>query len=152
MVSVIETNVFMMYRFVVVIIGSKDWCNYDMIYNKLKSYVDINSDRDGIETKDGGILFIHGACQGADLLGERAAKSLGFDIFSKPAEWGKYGKVAGPIRNRDMVDILVEYKKKGSQTIVIGFHNSLQLSKGTKNCVDYAIENGLDVVVYKNTK
>lgn len=39
---------------------------------------------------------------GADGLGERFAQDCGYSVRSFPAEWIKYGKSAGPLRNRQM--------------------------------------------------
>jgi hypothetical protein len=46
--------------------------------------------------------FVSGAAPGVDRFGEDVAK--GFDMVPKrfPADWDKYPKAAGPIRNRQM--------------------------------------------------
>jgi YspA, cpYpsA-related SLOG family len=48
--------------------------------------------------------LVHGAAKGADTLGARWA--LGKGIFSAgyPAQWDKYGKKAGVVRNQEMLD------------------------------------------------
>lgn len=51
-----------------------------------------------------GDTIIHGACIGADILCARKAKLFGAEAESHPAEWKKYGKAAGPIRNRQMLE------------------------------------------------
>jgi len=45
---------------------------------------------------------VSGACAGADLCGEEWAKAHNIPIKRFPAEWEKYDKAAGPIRNRQM--------------------------------------------------
>jgi hypothetical protein len=47
---------------------------------------------------------VSGMANGADLTGELIAESLGIDIKSFPADWGKLGKPAGFIRNKQMAD------------------------------------------------
>lgn len=47
------------------------------------------------------------------------------------ADWGQYGKAAGPIRNQQMLD-------EGQPTLVIAFHDDLENSKGTKDMVKRA--------------
>lgn len=48
--------------------------------------------------------IISGGCRGADTLGERFARDNGFDLSVFYAEWDKYGKAAGPMRNRKMAE------------------------------------------------
>ena len=47
---------------------------------------------------------ITGDLYGADLHGERYANRKGIPVKSFPADWKKYGKVAGPKRNKEMAD------------------------------------------------
>lgn len=49
-------------------------------------------------------VIIHGAAQGADSLAEDAAKYFGLKSDPTPADWNKYGKAAGPVRNKIMLD------------------------------------------------
>lgn len=44
-----------------------------------------------------------GRCRGPDLAGEAYADFYGIPVKSFPADWEKYGKAAGPIRNEEMV-------------------------------------------------
>lgn len=41
---------------------------------------------------------------GADLLGETWAASIGASVRTFPANWAKFGKAAGPIRNAEMAE------------------------------------------------
>lgn len=43
-----------------------------------------------------------GTAIGVDRLGEQWAISQGIPVKEMPADWNKFGKSAGPIRNRDM--------------------------------------------------
>src|SRR5438132_3829810 len=77
-----------------------------------------------------GTTVIHGASRGADTIAGKVAAELGFAVEAFPAEWSTQGKAAGPIRNRKMLDT--------SPDLVIAFHENLERSKGTKDCVDEA--------------
>ena len=49
-------------------------------------------------------LLLHGGARGADRAIGRAAQQLGWRVQSLPAEWGRYGRSAGPIRNRRLLE------------------------------------------------
>lgn len=63
----------------------------------------------------------------ANSIGERYAKDNGFRVEKHPADWEKYGRAAGPIRNREMAEI---------SDYVICFWDGK--SRGTKSMIDYA--------------
>jgi hypothetical protein len=46
--------------------------------------------------------IVSGGAGGADRLGERYARQRGLPCTVFPAQWGQYGKSAGPIRNVEM--------------------------------------------------
>lgn len=48
-------------------------------------------------------LLIHGAGTGADALADQWARSRGVPVKAFPADWDRYGRGAGPIRNRAML-------------------------------------------------
>lgn len=72
-------------------------------------------------------IVIHGACRGADQIAGEEAKKLGFIVHEFPADWSKYGKMAGPVRNSQM---LAE-----KPDLVLAFHPNLNESKGTADTV-----------------
>lgn len=51
-----------------------------------------------------GDVVVHGACRGADVTCARIAQLFGAETEAHPANWKKYGKAAGPIRNREMLE------------------------------------------------
>jgi hypothetical protein len=48
-------------------------------------------------------LLIHGNARGADTEAGRWARDFNIPCGAVPAEWAKYGKRAGPIRNKAML-------------------------------------------------
>lgn len=71
------------------------------------------------------------------------ATELGCQVEVFPADWKKYGRAAGPIRNNEMLD--------SDPDVVLAFHDSLETSKGTKHCVEQALKRGM-TVLYFTTK
>ena len=49
-------------------------------------------------------IIIHGGARGADSIAGNLATSLKIKVLKFPAEWDKYGKAAGSIRNQQMLD------------------------------------------------
>lgn len=109
-----------------------------VIYQQLVALVE-----DG--TPEDEILVIHGAAKGVDTLCNFHAKSLGYGVRSYPAMWEVFGRRAGPVRNREMLD-------KNPEIIrVLAFHDDLiGKSKGTLDMCKYARSKGIFVTVYKS--
>lgn len=82
---------------------------------------------------------IEGEANGADLLGRRAAEELGLPLIPVKAEWDKFGKSAGPIRNRKMLTLEI-----GKPELVLAFHDDIENSKGTKDMVQLAQLKGIE--------
>lgn len=93
-----------------------------------------------------------GGCAGVDTVAGQIAQEMKFDISVEPAEWTKYGRAAGPIRNEKMVLRALEYQKQGIPTVVLAFHDAIEKSRGTKNCVARAKKAGLPVFVYRSVE
>ena len=104
----------------IVIAGCRDYNNYE----EAKTYIDlcISNIRNGNK-----IIILSGGASGADKIGERYAKENGFEVEVYPADWGKYGKSAGPIRNKLMAE---------NCDCVICFWDGK--SRGTKSMIEYA--------------
>jgi hypothetical protein len=86
-------------------------------------------------------VLIHGAARGADSIAGRVGERLGFEVLKFPADWEKFGRAAGPIRNQQMLD-------EGKPDLVIAFHPNLAASKGTKDMVKKARKHGIKVIEY----
>lgn len=80
--------------------------------------------------------LIEGECRGLDLMARAVAEARGIPVIAIPAEWDKYGRAAGPIRNDDMLDLNPER--------VLAFHNNLKKSIGTKDCVTRALKREIE--------
>lgn len=94
----------------ILVCGDRNWTDREMVRNRLAMFSE-------------GTTIIAGGCRGADTIAEEVAAELGFIIRVFPANWGKYGKGAGPRRNSEM---LAE-----KPDLVIAFHEDLKKSKGT---------------------
>jgi len=86
--------------------------------------------------------IVHGGARGADSMAGTSARSCYFRVTVFPAEWEKYGKAAGPIRNRQMLDYLLKYD---GEKKVVAFHHNIEVSRGTKDMVTIARRAGVEV-------
>lgn len=95
-------------------------------YNEAKKYISyyLNDIR-----KQNNIVILSGCATGADALGERYAKENGFKVEKYPANWEKYGKYAGPKRNKEMA--------KNCDCVICFWDGK---SKGTKSMITLAEE------------
>ena len=84
--------------------------------------------------------IVSGHCQGADTLGEKWAKEHDVPCKIFPAEWKRYGKKAGPMRNKQMVDYIDGFSKKA----VVAFTSPN--SVGTRNTIALAKRKGISVI------
>ena len=94
-----------------------------------------------ISELNGSIKIISGTCRGADQLGEKFALDNRIELERFPADWGKFGRRAGYIRNVEMA----KYASGFSNGILIAFWDGN--SKGTKHMIDIAKKHGLAVHV-----
>jgi len=106
-----------------------DWKPINSVLEELKS-----------PTRD--IVVIHGKARGADSMCGFIANKLGYEVKEYKADWEQYGKAAGPIRNRQM---LQEHKTDEPIQEVIAFHDDIEQSKGTKNMIEQAQKHGIRV-------
>jgi hypothetical protein len=67
-----------------------------------------------------------------------AAQACGYPFREFSADWQKFGKAAGPIRNQQMLD-------EGKPDLVIAFHEDLENSKGTQDMINRAKVQGVPV-------
>ena len=103
------------YRLVVA--GSRDFDDYTLLTAEL----------DKLLAGKTNITIVSGTARGADRLGERYAAEHNLRIERFPAEWEKYHKGAGPIRNAKMV--------QSADAVIVFWDNE---SSGTKNIIECA--------------
>lgn len=107
----------------ILVCGGRDFDDYNILSQHLNQYI------------SSGLTLIHGAARGADSLAERWAKDNADNIEAYPADWDKYGKRAGYIRNVQMLN-------EGKPDLVIAFPGG----KGTQMMINLAEAAGIPVV------
>jgi hypothetical protein len=75
----------------ILVCGSRHWTDKSAIRRALSAF-------------EPGDVVIHGGAPGADTIAGEAALVLGLKVEIYPADWERYGKAAGPIRNQLMID------------------------------------------------
>lgn len=120
----------------VIIAGCRDFDDYEGLKRSCDKLL---KDETNIE-------IISGAAPGADTLGEKYAKEKGFDLEVKKADWKRFGKSAGFIRNKEMLD----YALESNNPILIAFWDGK--SRGTKGMIEITKEAKVKVFIieYKN--
>ena len=119
----------------VLVTGSRDYTSKETI---LKAILEIEEPID---------VIIHGAAKGADSIAQEVADYLNIPTTPVPAQWNKFGKIAGVIRNAVMLSMLDPTKD-----IVLAFHEDINISKGTKDMVLKAVRKKVKTILYTNFK
>jgi hypothetical protein len=114
----------------ILICGDRNWNDLQKVYDTLKEYPNVE-------------YVIEGEARGADTCGKIAAEMLDIPVLKFPADWTKYGKSAGPIRNHQM---LIE----GKPDLILAFHDDILNSKGTKNMVTQALKSLITARIIKH--
>lgn len=115
----------------VLVCGSRHFNDAGLMHQELSKIFDV----------DDTVTLIHGDARGADRLSEQVLRRYfrgGFQVERYPADWDKYGKKAGPIRNVQML-------KEGKPDMVIAF--LAPDSRGTKNMIDQARAAGFNPTI-----
>lgn len=76
---------------------------------------------------------MHGCARGVDTWAEEAARAIGATILRRPADWDRYGKRAGMLRNEAMFN-----EARGTTNFRILLFWDGQ-SRGTKNMIDRCV-------------
>ena len=110
------------------VVGSRDFSNYQLMEQVLSQWT------------DGGHIeeIISGGASGADSLARDYAKEHNIPLIEFLPNWKLYGKSAGPLRNKDIVDRADE---------VVAFWNGV--SAGTKSTIDLAKKSGKPCKIIK---
>jgi hypothetical protein len=99
----------------VIIAGSRNFTDYQKLKKECDQFL---QDQKNIEIVSGDHF------KGADKLGIQYANEKGYNLIKFPAEWNKFGKAAGPIRNKEMAifaDVLIAFwdgKSRGTQNMI----------------------------------
>lgn len=119
----------------IIVTGSRDWSDITSVVETLKIY-------------DKSTILVHGNCRGADIICAVVGETLGFEIRPYPADWDTHGKPAGIIRNQLMID--TENKTDEPIDLCIAFHDEIENSKGTKDCVSRALKANITILYVKS--
>lgn len=111
------------------IIGYRNYTNYDEF---IKLLSDVFS-----EFTENIDLIISGGARGTDKMAEKYAAEHKIPIKIFLPQWSLYGKSAGPIRNKLIVE--------NSDIIIAFYHKN---SKGTLHTVELAKKMGKDIFVF----
>lgn len=75
-----------------IIAGSRSFNNYDLLAKTFEE----------LDFGDYEVSIISGMARGADMLGYQFALANDVKLYEFPADWARYGKRAGIIRNQEM--------------------------------------------------
>lgn len=84
--------------FNLLIAGGRDFSNYDLLARRCAAYIAENC---GVQEP----TILSGCASGADSLGEQFAMEYQLQCRFFPAQWEKFGRAAGPMRNRQMAQV-----------------------------------------------
>lgn len=113
----------------ILVTGSREFVNYDLMKETIQGILNEFS----LDPAD--CLLVHGGAPGADRIAGHVAEDLGIAVEPHPANWKKYGKSAGPKRNKEMVDLGAD--------ICLAFPQ--ENSIGTIDCMKKAEAAGIEV-------
>ncbi len=111
-----------------VIAGSRNFTDYNFFKEKVN--ICISRIKEEYE-----LIILSGHCKGVDMMVEKYAKENNLQIEIFPAEWEKYGKSAGPKRNKIMVD---------NADFAIAFSSG---GKGTESLIKFAKQKGIPLKI-----
>lgn len=132
-----------MEEFRVIIAGTRDFSNYELLKEKCDNIL-------STKRQDSNIVILSGTAKGADRLGERYARERGFQLRRFPADWDKDGKKAGMLRNYRMADnadaliafwdgtsrgtahMIMTAKEKGLATRVLNYKIAVKMNENQK--------------------
>ena len=120
--------------FFCLVVGTRTFADYKLMCEKL----------DAMLVNHKNVVIVSGGARGADTLAERYAKERGYGFKVFNADWSRYGKKAGYIRNKQMHVYIAKQKLRG----VVAFWDGN--SKGTAQNFELAEEykNQIRVVRY----
>ena len=115
--------------FRLIIAGGRDFNNYEGLKKAVDALLATKT-----KTSNTEIQIVCGMAKGADTLGEQFAKERGYKVNYFPADWKKYGRRAGILRNEEMA--------KNADALVAFWDGE---TRGTKNMIETAQKYNLPV-------
>ncbi len=112
----------------ILVCGSRDYNNYEKIFLVIEKYM----------TDD--LTIISGGATGADSIAKEICTEYDIKYIEYVAEWSKYGKRAGPIRNSRML--------KENPDLVLAFSSRSELTIGTRDTVEKAKRLGIKIKIF----
>jgi hypothetical protein len=109
----------------VLVCGGRRWSDTDYTY----AYLNFLHSKEPITS------IIEGDAKGADRMAGYWARKNHIDNYKYKADWKQYGKSAGPIRNKQMLE-------EGKPDLVVAFPGG----KGTAHMVELAKKAGVEVI------
>lgn len=126
----------MLYR--IIIAGSRDFTDYEKLCSACDAIIT------GLTANDAQseIVIISGGARGADKLAEQYAREKKYKNNIIKAEWDRYGKKAGYLRNAVMAD---KATARNGQGYLIAFWDGK--SHGTRHMIDIAEKKKMHVSI-----
>lgn len=115
---------------VVLVTGDRKWKKHKIIARELIK----------LHKKSNIVLIIQGGADGADAMAYDVGQMLGIQVVTFHANWEKFGRAAGPIRNSNQLRFI-------KPDAVLAFHKNLKKSKGTASQVRMARKKKIKVRV-----
>jgi len=109
----------------ILICGGRDYEDYGRLEDELNL----------LWRAEGEYTIIHGCARGADSLAGQYAKQYNNPVEEYPADWDKYGRRAGPLRNIQMLE-------EGKPDLVVAFPGG----RGTAHMIKIAQDAGVEVI------
>lgn len=114
------------------ICGSRSWTDEGSIDQQIRLT------RKSIE------VVIEGEASGVDRIARRVAERYGLPVLAFPADWKKYGRRAGPIRNAQML-------AEGRPTCVVAFTDDFDNPRsGTRDMCAKAVRAGVPTTLVEH--
>lgn len=107
----------------IAIVGSRDYPRLDLV----NAYV---------KTLPAGTVVVSGGARGVDQAAETAARQCGLEVISFKADWNRWGKAAGIMRNGDIV--------RAAEQVVAFWVGS----KGTLDTINKALAAKKSVIIF----
>ena len=114
----------------ILVCGSRTFTNTSLVYGELMKLMKSQES----------LMIIEGGCRGPDTFARMFAEEFNLPHVTEWAEWEKYGKRAGPIRNQVMLEMKPD--------LVLAFvDKKLKDSRGTYDMVKKAMDAGIEVMI-----